>query len=87
MMQPQPVVRAGIRALQAGRMSVVPGFWQQGHHCLDVGHSTSVSSEPDGAGDGSLRGRQRGLLPQGKGPRCVPKGREATRAPDRTFIV
>ncbi|MBT2341204.1 MULTISPECIES: SDR family NAD(P)-dependent oxidoreductase [Pseudomonas] len=26
MMQPQPVVRAGIRALQAGRMSVVPGF-------------------------------------------------------------
>jgi len=26
MMQPEPVVRAGIRALQAGRMSVVPGF-------------------------------------------------------------
>jgi short-subunit dehydrogenase len=26
MMQPQPVVAAGIRALQAGRMSVVPGF-------------------------------------------------------------
>ena len=26
MMQPQPVVRAGIRALQAGRMSVVPGL-------------------------------------------------------------
>ncbi|MGV5390074.1 hypothetical protein ACV4VW_28360, partial [Pseudomonas aeruginosa] len=26
MMDPQPVVRAGIRALQAGRMSVVPGF-------------------------------------------------------------
>ncbi|MDR6959422.1 short-subunit dehydrogenase [Pseudomonas brassicacearum] len=26
MMQPQPVVRAGIRALQAGRISVVPGF-------------------------------------------------------------
>ncbi|WPN61001.1 MULTISPECIES: SDR family NAD(P)-dependent oxidoreductase [unclassified Pseudomonas] len=26
MMQPQPVVRAGIRALQAGRLSVVPGF-------------------------------------------------------------
>lgn len=26
MMQPQPVVQAGIRALQAGRMSVVPGF-------------------------------------------------------------
>ena len=26
MMQPQPVVRAGIRALEAGRMSVVPGF-------------------------------------------------------------
>lgn len=26
MMQPQPVVRAGIRALRAGRMSVVPGF-------------------------------------------------------------
>lgn len=26
MMQPQPVVRAGIQALQAGRMSVVPGF-------------------------------------------------------------
>ncbi|SDA63126.1 hypothetical protein SAMN03159443_01873 [Pseudomonas sp. NFACC15-1] len=26
MMQPEPVVRAGIRALQAGRMSVVPGL-------------------------------------------------------------
>ena len=26
MMKPAPVVRAGIRALQAGRMSVVPGF-------------------------------------------------------------
>jgi short-subunit dehydrogenase len=26
MMQPRPVVQAGIRALQAGRMSVVPGF-------------------------------------------------------------
>lgn len=26
MMPPEPVVRAGIRALQAGRMSVVPGF-------------------------------------------------------------
>ena len=26
MMQPQPVVRAGIRALQAGRISVVPGL-------------------------------------------------------------
>lgn len=26
MMQPQPVVQAGIRALRAGRMSVVPGF-------------------------------------------------------------
>lgn len=26
MMQPKPVVQAGIRALQAGRMSVVPGF-------------------------------------------------------------
>ncbi|EPJ97273.1 SDR family oxidoreductase [Pseudomonas sp. CFII68] len=26
MMQPQPVVRAGIRALQAGRLSIVPGF-------------------------------------------------------------
>ncbi|MBB5881995.1 hypothetical protein GGR74_003217 [Xanthomonas arboricola] len=26
MMQPKPVVRAGITALQAGRMSVVPGF-------------------------------------------------------------
>ena len=26
MMQPAPVVRAGIRALQAGRISVVPGF-------------------------------------------------------------
>jgi short-subunit dehydrogenase len=26
MMQPQPVVQAGIRALHAGRMSVVPGF-------------------------------------------------------------
>ncbi|WP_416046915.1 SDR family NAD(P)-dependent oxidoreductase [Cupriavidus basilensis] len=26
MMQPKPVVRAGIAALQAGRMSVVPGF-------------------------------------------------------------
>lgn len=26
MMQPQPVVRAGIRALQAGHISVVPGF-------------------------------------------------------------
>lgn len=26
MMQPRPVVRAGIRALQAGRMSVVPGL-------------------------------------------------------------
>jgi uncharacterized protein len=25
MMQPAPVVRAGIRALHAGRMSVVPG--------------------------------------------------------------
>jgi len=26
MMQPPPVVRAGIRALQAGRISVVPGW-------------------------------------------------------------
>jgi uncharacterized protein len=26
MMQPVPVVRAGIRALHAGRMSVVPGL-------------------------------------------------------------
>jgi len=26
MMQPAPVVRAGIRALQAGRISVVPGW-------------------------------------------------------------
>ena len=26
MMKPAPVVRAGIRALRAGRMSVVPGF-------------------------------------------------------------
>jgi short-subunit dehydrogenase len=26
MMKPEPVVRSGIRALQAGRMSVVPGF-------------------------------------------------------------
>jgi short-subunit dehydrogenase len=26
MMQPAPVVRAGIRALNAGRMSVVPGL-------------------------------------------------------------
>jgi short-subunit dehydrogenase len=26
MMKPAPVVRAGIRALQAGRMSVVPGW-------------------------------------------------------------
>jgi short-subunit dehydrogenase len=26
MMQPAPVVRAGIRALQAGRISIVPGW-------------------------------------------------------------
>ncbi len=26
LMKPAPVVKAGIRALQAGRMSVVPGF-------------------------------------------------------------
>ena len=26
MMRPAPVVRAGIRALQAGRMSIVPGW-------------------------------------------------------------
>jgi short-subunit dehydrogenase len=26
MMQPAPVVRAGIRALQSGRISVVPGW-------------------------------------------------------------
>lgn len=29
MMNPAPVVRAGIRALQAGRMSVVPGLANQ----------------------------------------------------------
>ncbi len=29
MMQPEAVVRSGIRALRAGRMSVVPGFFNK----------------------------------------------------------
>jgi uncharacterized protein len=39
MMQPAPVVRAGIRALQAGRTSVVPGLGQQGYRVPHLGYT------------------------------------------------
>jgi hypothetical protein len=38
MMQPAPVVRAGIRALQAGRISVVPGLGEQRHRDVYLGN-------------------------------------------------
>lgn len=44
------------------------GFWQQGHYCLDLGHASSVSSGPYGAGDGSLRGATKRSFTSGERP-------------------